>query len=224
MDSNEISGKSIALWVGAALLITVVLVGVVKLAGTKGGAPGENPLVAGLIPVSEKDWVRGTSTGAATLIEYSDFQCPACAAYYPLVERIVSDYSGSLRFVYRYFPLQQHAQARVSAYAAEAAGRQGKFWEMYHLLFEGQQEWADKSSAEKTFESYASKLGLNMEKYRGDVKLSEVKDVIQSDYEGGIKAGVDATPTFYLNGRKLQNPTSYDAFKQLIDAAVATSS
>ena len=212
------------MWVGAALLITIVLVGVVKFAGSKEGTPGENPIVAGLVPVSEKDWVRGASTGVATLIEYSDFQCPACASYYPLVERIVSDYSDSVRFVYRHFPLGQHAQARGAASAAEAAGRQGKFWEMYRLLFEGQSEWAGNPTAEKTFESYASQLNLNMEKYRADVTLSEVQDIIQTQYEGGIKANVNATPTFFLNGRKLQNPAGYEAFKQLIDAALATSS
>lgn len=221
MESNQLSTKSIILWAGAAISIAVIAVVVVKLASPGDG--GEGGIVSTLDPVSETDWVQGSNTLPITLIEYSDFQCPACASYYPLIERVVSDYKDSLRFVYRHFPLPYHLQAKPAAYAAEAAGKQGKFWEMYRLLFEGHDDWAEKADAEKTFASYAERIGLDMEQYRTDAASSEVKTNVDNDYRSGVRAKVNATPTFFLNGVKLQNPSSYESFKQIIDAALATS-
>jgi protein-disulfide isomerase len=222
--NDQTSPKSIGLWIGAALLITVIVIGAVKFADS-GPHSSTGEVVKGLVPVSDADWIRqASSTASATLIEYSDFQCPACASYYPLVEKVVGEYGSSLQFVYRHFPLPQHKQAKSAAYAAEAAGKQGKFWEMYKLLFEGQHEWADKSDAAKTFESYALRLGLDLERFKKDVSSQEVTEKVETSYQGGVRATVNATPTFFLNGRKLQNPSSYEAFKELLDAAIATSS
>ncbi len=225
MESSEISGKSIALWVGAALIITVVLIGVFKLASPGSGTTVDpNAIVKDLPPIAADDHVSGPANAPATLIEYSDFQCPACGYYFPMVEQVVSEHAQSLRYVYRHFPLSQHLQAKPAAYAAEAAAKQGKFWEMYRLLFQNQSDWAEKSTAPQTFESYATRLGLNLIQFRADSASTEVKDRVDRDYAAGINIDINSTPTFFLNGRRLQNPSSYEQFKQLIDAAIATSS
>lgn len=211
------------MWAGVAILVTAVVIVAVKFASPSDGPEGDG-VVKGLEAVSESDWVRGASTSTLTLIEYSDFQCPACASYHPLIEQVVNDYANSMRFVYRHFPLPQHKQAKSAAYAAEAAGKQGKFWEMYNILFEKQTDWAGKSDADTIFESYAESLGLNMEQYRADAESTEVKNRVDSQYRSGVSAQVNSTPTFFLNGKKLSNPSSYESFKKLLDAAVATSS
>ena len=219
MQSDELTSKSLALWGGAALLIAIIVIGAVKLT-SQGNGNTPDGVVAGLEPISDADWVLGATSSPAVLIEYSDFQCPACAAYHPLIEKVVADYAGKIAFAYRHFPLGQHQQAKPAAYAAEAAGKQGKFWQMTKVLFEGQTEGAGESSAEKTFETYAVRHGLNLEQFRADVKSSETKARVETNYQGGIKAGVNSTPTFYLNGKKLLSPSSYEGFKQYIDAAI----
>ncbi|OGG09058.1 hypothetical protein A2154_03360, partial [Candidatus Gottesmanbacteria bacterium RBG_16_43_7] len=140
---------------------------------------------------------------SATLVEFSDFQCPACAAFQPTVKEILSKYGSKIRFIYRHFPLQQHQFSYPSALAAEAAGLQGKFWEMHDLLFENQN-----SLSENTGGDLASKLKLDMDQFTSDLKSKEVKDRVDRDRADGIRLGIDATPTFYLNAVKLnlQNP------------------
>jgi len=208
---------------------TVVMVAVVALmvffigksaSGPSGGASGGS-LTANLSTISASDWQQGGgSTAKATLIEYADFQCPACASYYSVVKQLTQDFGDSLRVVYRYFPLQQHQYGRLAAYAAEAAGKQGKFWEMHDMLFGNQSDWADSSDAESIFIGYATTLGLNVDQFKTDLHSDSVAARVQSDYEGGFTAGVDSTPTFYLNGKKLANPATYNEFKSLISDAI----
>jgi len=166
--------------------------------------------------VSETDRVKGAQSSQIILVEYSDFQCPACGAYYPLIKRLSEEFSDQIQIVYRHFPLPQHPQARPAAYAAEAAGGQGKFWEMHDLIFENQSAWSNKRNASEIFEGYASQLGLDMEKFRVDVDSDDLKDKVSNDYKSGIASGVNSTPTFFLNGRQLQNPRSYDEFRNII--------
>lgn len=170
--------------------------------------------------ISENDWVTGNASSSVILVEYSDFQCPACAAYFPLVERIVEESSTTIKFVYRHFPLSQHVNAVPAAQAAEAAGKQGKFWEMYKLLFTNHDNWENSKDVKTIFKEYASTLGLDMVKYEEDVNSKFVIDKINSDLKSGTKAGINSTPTFYLNGQKINNPQGDDDFKKLIDDAV----
>jgi protein-disulfide isomerase len=172
----------------------------------------------GLIPVDEvtsDDWTRGNASSTATLIEYSDFQCPACGAYFPLVEEVYAKNSGSFRFVYRHFPLLQHPNALPAAQAAEAAGMQGKFWEMYNQLFTKQLSWATSTDPKAVFAEYAKTLDLDTVKFSSDYELQSIKDKINASVRRGGKIGVNSTPTFYLNGKKIQ-PQSYEEFKNLI--------
>ncbi|MCR4264153.1 MAG: DsbA family protein, partial [Candidatus Roizmanbacteria bacterium] len=171
--------------------------------------------------VNETDHVQGATESAALLIEYSDFQCPACRQYYPVVKQLVEEKGDQFTFTYRHFPLAQHENADDAARAAEAAGKQGKFWEMHDLLFERQEAWAEVGNPDEAFLTYAEELELNREQFEADYQAQELKDKISNDYNSGVRAGVNATPTFFLNGEKIQ-PGSFDEFALLIDQANAS--
>lgn len=166
--------------------------------------------------ISSNDQLKGNPEARLTLVEYSDFQCPACGAYFPLVKQLSEEFGAQLRLIYRHFPLQQHPHAELAARAAEAAGKQGQFWEMHDLIFENQSSWSNLRNAESVFEEYAESLGLNLEQYRIDVDSKEVKEKVKEDYLSGLRSGVNSTPTFFLNGVQIQNPRSYDEFRNII--------
>lgn len=172
-------------------------------------------------PVSDSDWVKGDREAEVTLIEYSDLQCPACGAYYPVVKQLTDEFVQSALFVYRHFPLRQiHFNAQISAQAAEAAGLQGKFWEMHDLLFENQTTWAEEKEPRVLFEEYAKKLGLNSDQFRQDLDSDKVRNEVEKDYQSGLNAGVNATPTFFLNNNKIQNPASLEEFRSIIQKEI----
>ncbi len=202
---------------GVAILVVVAAaMTFLAIGGSKG--PVQTGAVL-LSNISATDNAKGNPEAKVTLVEYSDFQCPACASYHPIVEQLMTEIGTQINFVYRHFPLPQHDQAEAAAYAAEAAGKQDKFWEMYNLLFQKQTQWADKPGAEKTFESYAVTLGLDIAQYQKDFSSSEVKDKVESDRTDGLKNGLNSTPSFFLNGQQIANPRGYDEFKNLILAA-----
>ncbi len=169
------------------------------------------------------DWVRGNREAVTVLVEYSDFECPACAAYAPVVKRLVDDLGADFAFVYRHFPLSQHRNAKAAAAAAEAAGRQGKFWEMADFLFDNQESWEGKSGANKIFAGYAKTLGLDESKFATDFDSSAIADRVESNRDEGFKLLVNSTPTFFLNGQKITKmPGDYDEFKKLIADSIAS--
>ncbi len=173
--------------------------------------------------IVETDHILGLKDAPVTLVEYGDFECPACGMYYPVVKKLTDEYgTSSLRFVFRHFPLTQHAKAIPAAKVVEAAGRQGKFFEMYDLLYENQDEWIKASSSDIVFEGYAKKLGLNIEKFNSDIKDPAIDIIIDNDFKGGAKGGVKATPTFFVNGKSIPNPQSYVDFKKIIEDAIIT--
>ena len=200
--------------------VLAVIVALLLLNAKTSIAPTENGDAAlpSALRISDSDHTKGTPSNAISLIEYSDFQCPACASYYPLVAQLTSELSDKLYFAYRHFPLPQHSNATFSAEAAEAAGLQGKFFDMHDTLFRNQSDWAPLSSnqAKESFTKYAKELGLNMDQFQQDFKSDAVKNVVQKNYKSGLAARVDATPTFFLNGKKLSAPQNYEAFKKLI--------
>ncbi len=166
------------------------------------------------------DHIHGNVNAPVTLVEYGDFQCPACGAYYPIVEQIVASTSpDTLRFVFRHFPLTQHANAIPAAKASEAASLQGKFWDMYNKLYSTQKDWENSTDTKTVFVGYAKSLGLDEKKFLSDFESKSIQEVINNQYKGGAKAGINSTPTFFLNGAKIANPQSYDEFKKLIDNA-----
>ena len=180
------------------------------------------PNVGEPAPVTAVDHVEGPANAPVTLIEYGDFECPACAVYASLVERLSTDEAtGTLRIVFRHFPLPQHANAMISAQASEAAADQGKFWDMYKLLYAGQSDWQDQSDADarKTFDGYAAQLGLDQTRFNQDIDSPVAKQFIQSEQAEGQTLGIDYTPTFFVNGKIITNPQGYEAFKAIIDSA-----
>ncbi|MCF7843842.1 DsbA family protein [Candidatus Gracilibacteria bacterium] len=169
------------------------------------------------ITISKTDHVRGAQDGILTLVVFGDFQCPACAAYEPLVQQVVEDNKTIVKSVYKHFPLTQiHQNAMIAAKASEAAALQGKFWEMHDLLYEKQKDWSLGINAYDVLLTYATTLGLDTNKFKEDLNNKEIEDKIFAEYKEGVRLGVQGTPTFFLNGKKLESPTSLESFNRLI--------
>ena len=130
---------------------------------------------------------------------------------------------AQVRFAYRHFPLPQHKNAKLAATVAEAAGKQDKFWEMHDLIFQNQSDWSEEKNAAVIFAKYAQDLGLDLAQFQTDIASEEIKAKIENDYKSGVKAGVNSTPTFFLNGKKINNPRNYDEFKNAIEQALGQS-
>ena len=172
------------------------------------------------VETRDSDWVKGKSEAPATIIEYGDFECPACADFYAIVKKLEQDYPDDLRVVFRHYPLITiHKKAYDAARATEAAGVQGKFWEMHDILFEKQTDWANDSNHRDKFVDYVKQLGLDEEKFKNDFESKDLETKINTDLASGNSLAVNATPTFYLNGKKVQ-PRSYDEFKKLVEDQV----
>lgn len=174
-------------------------------------------VLSGQIEVQDGEWIKGEKEAEVTLIEYGDFQCPACANYEPIVERLLGEFPGKLRLVYRHFPLISiHKNSFASSKASEAASKQGKFWEMHDVLYERQKDWENSSDVRNLFSNYAKELGLDEEKFKSDFDSKEIEEKINQDMASGRNLGINSTPTFILNGQKVQ-PRSYEEFKSLVE-------
>jgi protein-disulfide isomerase len=146
-----------------------------------------------------KQHVQGS--GAVTLVEFSDFQCPACLAVQAPLTQILAKYQGKVEFVYRYFPLVSiHKNAQMSAQAAEAAGLQGKFWEMHDKLFSTQSAWEGIADPKESFVGYAKELGLDTAKFATDLVSQSVVDAVNADSATATRYNLQGTPTFFVNG------------------------
>jgi len=168
--------------------------------------------------VNDGDWIRGKKDAQIVLIEYGDFQCPSCGAYYPVLKQLEVDYGEKLAVVWREFPLTSiHANAWNAAAAAEAAGKQGKFWEMHDVLFENQKEWTGTGK----FEGYAVKIGLDVNKWKTDLSDKGIEEKIRADQSSGIDLDVSGTPTFFVNGKKIGLPGGVEEFKKILDGELA---
>ena len=167
--------------------------------------------------------LKGEGAKKVTLVEYGDFQCPACGAYYPIVERIVDTYKSDITFQFRNFPLESlHQNARAASRAVEAAHLQGKFWEMYSSLYTNQEAWSTSSDPLNVFTGYATQIGISdTTKFTDDYKSAAVNDVINADMKEGQKLGLTGTPTFILNGKIVDTPSDEASFTKLISDAVA---
>ncbi|WP_329295849.1 DsbA family protein [Streptomyces pseudovenezuelae] len=153
-----------------------------------------------------------------TIVEFLDFECEGCGAMYPIVEKLREEYGHRVTFVARYFPMPGHRNGELAARTAEAAARQGKFEEMYTKLFTTQKEWGESQEwKEDVFRGYARQLGLDMGRFDADLADPEVAGRVQDDQSDGLGLGVQGTPTFVVDGTRIQTPGSYQAFKALID-------
>ena len=159
---------------------------------------------------------RGPAGAKVTIVEWADFQCPFCSRVDPTIAELMKDYQGELRHVYMHNPLPMHDRAMAAALASEAAGRQGKFWQMYTLLFEHQKELDDASIAK-----YAKKLKLNGKKFKRDLADPELAKHILRQQELATSLGARGTPAFFVNGRFLSGAQPKEAFKLVIDEELA---
>jgi len=214
--------NKIILWAIIAVVVIGSIFGIVKLA-SKSQTPGSDNLAITISAINDDENIKGDKEALSTLIEYSDFQCPACGSYYPIVKKVSEDLSAQVRFAYRHFPLPQHKNAKLAATVAEAAGKQGKFWEMHDLIFQNQSDWSEEKNAAVLFAKYAQDVGLDLARFQTDIASDEIKAKIENDYKSGVKAGVNSTPSFFLNGKKINNPRNYDEFKNAIEQALGQS-
>lgn len=162
------------------------------------------------------DYVRGNPKARVTLLEYADFECPYCALAYPYVKRTVERFKDDLAEIFRPFPLTQiHPHALHAAQAAEAAGLQGKFWEMHDILFEHRQRLEDADLLD-----YARRIGLDVERFERDFESSEVVDAIQRSLKEGAAQGVEGTPWFFLNDKPIEIDR-YEDLEKIVAEALA---
>ncbi|MBF9254902.1 DsbA family protein [Pontibacter sp. 172403-2] len=154
-------------------------------------------------PVNEHDHYTGNTNASITLVEYGDYECSHCAHAHPLLKQLLEEKGDDFEFVFRNFPLNEvHPLAMLSALAAEAAGKQHKFWEMHDMIYENQAQLNRDS-----FVDFAEALSLNLEKFAADLQSEATTSKVENDFESGIRSGVNGTPSFFINGRKLN---SYD--------------
>lgn len=155
---------------------------------------------------------KGNPSAKIAVVEFSDFQCPFCGRVTPTLNQIEREYGDRVRIVFKHLPLRMHSKAPAAHAAAEAAHRQGKFWEMHDLIFANQREMSETKYVE-----YAQQIGLDMDRYKSDVAASEVKAKVDADAAEAQKLGVTGTPGFFVNGRFLSGAQPFAAFKSLID-------
>lgn len=174
-----------------------------------------------ILQVRSTDWTMGGGqTARVILIEYLDFECEACGAYAPVVKQLQGEFGDDLRLVARYFPLPGHKNSLQAALAAEAAGQQGKFWEMHDVLFETQKEWAERPAEDPgLFLPYARKIGLDVAKFERDRADPTVRARVERDRQESQELGNSGTPSFFVNGKRIDNPRSIDAFRALLEKA-----
>ncbi|MCT2582098.1 DsbA family protein [Actinophytocola gossypii] len=217
-----VSGNVIAT-VAIVVLAVAVIGGILVFGGDGdgGGDGGDGGDTAGEIPAElragpDSNTLTEAEGDAVTIVEFLDYQCPACAAYYTNVtKQLEEDYADRVTFVTRNFPLSMHPLAQPAARAAEAAAAQGRYREMYHQLYDNYQQWAvtedgqrvsdDEQRATTLFDSYATEIGLDLDRFHTDLASAEIQRRIDADVAAGERVGVSSTPTIYVNGEKFES-------------------
>lgn len=173
----------------------------------------ENPTLT--IEVNEEDHIQGSDSAQITLVEYGDYQCPYCGKAYPIVKKIQETLGDKMRFVFRNFPLTRiHPNALHAAEASEIAAEHGKFWEMHDLLYENQ-----KSLDDENLVDYAESLGIGSEKFAEDLENGKYEEKVRGEFMSGIESGVNATPTFFINGVRFDNSWDYESLLNALQNA-----
>ncbi len=203
------------------ITITIVVVAVVVIGGalllSRSGdaAPGSADIAAELRNGPDRNTVLEAGDQRVTIVEFLDYQCPACAAYYAnITKRLETDYAGRITFVTRNFPLDVHPLAVTAARVAEAAAKQGRYREMYHALYDHYRDWAvdpdgrqvsdDQARAATAFDQYATTIGLDIDRFHDDMSAADVQHRIDEDLAAGQKSGVRSTPTIFVNGERFE--------------------
>lgn len=205
------------LWIGVAAVI-IIVGGIIAYNATQ---PPKILTTADPKLLSNAN-SHSTESGAlsypVTLVEFGDYQCPACGYAEPIVEKVLAD-NPKVKLIFRNFPLAQHQNALVAAEAAEAAGAQGKFWEMHNAIYANQDIWSNMAAPMDAFVEMAKKLNLDVEKFQQDVQNKKFADVIAKDRSDGIALGVNSTPSFFINGKVYSGGLSYFAMQTALNQA-----
>jgi protein-disulfide isomerase len=229
--ANNTGSNKVTMWfiIGFIVVVTagVIIAGAYSSSSANNANQNSGFVSTTASGISAADHTEGNPNAKVTLIEYGDFECPACGEYFPVVQQLFGNYSSTVLFVFRNFPLYSiHPDAGIGAQAAEAAGLQGKYWQMNSLLYTNQGDWSTDDPTKVVadhFDGYASSLGLDVNKFNSDINSKAVSDKIASDVSGGNAASIDHTPTFFINLQQIPNPQNYADFKATIDAAIASS-
>lgn len=173
-------------------------------------------------PGAQPPHFKGGQNAPVVVEEFYDFQCPTCASVHPLLTSLTATYGNRVKVISRHFPLTQiHKNAYDAAVAAEAAGLQGKFWDMQNLIFQNQQRWATAPNARALFESYAGILGLDIEKFKDDMSGMAAKQRVDADIARGRSLAISGTPTIYVNGKMVSpDMMTSDGFRQLVETEI----
>jgi protein-disulfide isomerase len=209
---------------GVIIVIIIIFVGVFALGNQKNNSTSK-----------PTEHIEGLGKDGVSLVEYGDYECPYCGQYYSIVKQVVQEYNNQITFQFRNFPLTSiHPHAYVGARAAEAAALQNKFWQMHDLLYEQNVIYTDSNETASTwintsnpltdFDQYAKQLGLNVSKFNQDYNSDQVNNSISADLNAGNALGIDATPTFYLDGKQISPGETVSAFQTLINQAIAQKS
>ncbi len=161
-------------------------------------------------------YLAASPSATVTLVEFGDYECPACAVYAPFVKQVLTEFAGKVTYVFRNYPLPQHKNASISSYAVEAAGVQGKYWEMQEKVYATQNDWVKSSDPTSLFVEYAKGLGLNTDQFLSDMGSQKVKNIVQRDTNDGNTVRLNETPTFYINGKKVTLSGDPNQLKNLI--------
>jgi protein-disulfide isomerase len=233
-NQNPLTKKS-GLSTNIILTIAVVVVAILVIGGVlffnRGGGnegTGGQTVAADVLRKPDSNVLLASPDNKVTVVEFLDYQCPACHQYYEgLTKQVETDYAGKITFVARNYPLSMHPLARPAAQAAEAAALQGKYKEMYHALYDNYAAWAvapdrqnistDEAKARAQFDQYAQQLGLDLAKFHQDMNSPQVNAKIDGDVADGGKAGVEGTPTIFINGKQF-DPGNVQTYQQLSDA------
>jgi len=221
--------KNVPLLVGTLIGSLLLIIGIAYF--FSGGAPtSENGLemydpaeIAG-----EKTHVKGVENPEITIVEFSDFQCPACQEAAPMVDQIVKSYPNQVQVIYRHFPLDQiHPNARTAALASEVVAESGKFWEYHDILFARQADWeaiTDRSKLKEMFADFASELEIDKASFLEKIEDASIAEKVQNDVTVANNANVNATPTFFVNGQKVLATDLLPLIESLLETNTATES
>jgi protein-disulfide isomerase len=166
--------------------------------------------------VSSQDHSQGPAQAAIEIVEYGDYQCPHCGTAYPVIKNIEEKFGDQVRFIFRNFPLaESHEYATPAAIATEAAALQDKFWEMHDIIYENQD-----ALSESGLLKMAESIGLDLEKFKEDIQNEDLKQKVESDFESGVRSGVNGTPSFFVNGTKFDG-SAEDLMDMLTENSVS---
>lgn len=223
--------RKVQLWLIGGFIVVIVVVVVIAALVSNGSASNSNFIATTVPPITSADHITGDANSPVSVIEYGDFECPACGEWEPLMEQLRQQYGNTVEFVFRNFPLYQiHPFAMIAAQAAEAAADQGQYWQMHDLLYKEQSQWTANTTltpadvVSQFFNGYAQQLGLNVAQFDVDINSSTTIARVQRDIDTGNAAQINHTPTFFVDLTQIPNPTGLAQFEQIINQALASSS